>query len=89
MMIGEIANFRDFRNKLTEYINKAVKGQNIIIKSKDREVVLLSMKEYRELTGDETEYLLASESNKKHLLEGIKQIKKGQTEKLSVDELLN
>ena len=88
-MIGEITNFRDFRNRLTEYINKAVNGQSIIVKSKDREVILLSMKEYRELTGDETSYLLSSESNKKHLLKGIRQIREGQTEKLSIDELLD
>lgn len=88
-MIGEIANFREFRNKLTEYINKAVKGQSIIVKSKDREVVLLSMKEYRELTGDETEYLLSSEANKKHLLEGKDQIQKGDTMKISTDDLLD
>ncbi len=88
-MIAKIANLRDFRKKLTEYINRAVKGRSIIVKSKDREVVLLSMREYRELTGDETKYLLFSESNREHLLEGIRQIEKGQTEKLSIDELLN
>lgn len=76
-MIAEIANFRQFRSRLKEYIDKALKGKNIVIKSKDREVILLSMKEYRELTGDETDYLLSSEANKKHLSEGIKQVQGG------------
>jgi len=88
-MIDQIVNFREFRSRLTEYINKAVKGRSIIVKSKDREVVLLGMEEYRELTGDETAYLLSSEANKKHLLEGIDQIRKGKTEKFSIDELLD
>ena len=87
-MIGEIANFRDFRRRLTDYINKAIKGEPVIIKSKDREVVLISMEEYRKLTGDETDYLLATEANRRHLEKGMRQVRERKTEKISIDELL-
>jgi prevent-host-death family protein len=88
-MIGEITNFRDFRTKLKHYIDMAINGQNIIVSSKNRKVVLLSLEEYQELTGDETEYLLSTEANKNHLLEGINQVGQGQTEKFSMDELID
>jgi prevent-host-death family protein len=88
-MIDQIVNFREFRKKLAEYINKAMEGRSIIIKSKNREVVILSLEEYRDLTGDETAYLLSSKANKKHLLQGIDQVQKGETKKFSLDELLD
>lgn len=87
-MIGEIANFRDFRRRLKDYIDKAVKGHTVIVKSRNRSVVMLSLQEYQKLTGDETDYLLASEKNRQHLGEGMEQVDKGDTEKLSIDDLL-
>ena len=88
-MIGEIANFRDFRRRLKEYLDKVMEGTTVMIKSKDRNVVMMSMDEYLQLTGDETEYLLASESNRRHLQEGMEQVDRGDTEKISVDDLLD
>ncbi|MDX1410105.1 MAG: type II toxin-antitoxin system Phd/YefM family antitoxin [Saprospiraceae bacterium] len=88
-MIGEIANFRDFRRRLKEYLDKVMEGTTMMIKSKDRNVVMMSMDEYLQLTGDETEYLLASESNRRHLQEGMEQVDRGDTEKISVDDLLD
>lgn len=88
-MISEIANFRDFRSQLSTYINRVLQGENIAIKSKNREVVLISLEEYKELTGDETEYLLSSDANRKHLEEGMEQVRKGQTVKVNLDELFD
>ena len=87
-MIGEIANFRDLRRRLKEYIDKVVDGQTVIVRSKNRSVVMLSLKEYMKLTGDETDYLLATESNRQHLQEGMEQVEEGDTEELSIDDIL-
>ena len=56
LMIAEIANFRNFREKLRHYLDQTLAGNAIAIKSKEREVVLISMEEHRTLTLDETEY---------------------------------
>jgi len=86
-MIQEIVNFRNFREKLRYYLDLTVAGKAIAIKSKEREVVLMSMEEYRNLTMDETEYLLSSEANKKHLEESIEEIKQGKGKSIKIEDL--
>ena len=88
-MINEITNFRNFRSHLSGYMDRVLNGENIAVKSKNREVVLISLEEYNELTGDETKYLLSTEANKKHLMEGIRQVEQGETMKVDIDELFN
>jgi ethanolamine ammonia-lyase large subunit len=36
---------------------------------------------------DETEYLMSSEANRKHLEEGMRQVKEGKTTPISIDDL--
>ncbi len=86
-MISEITNFRNFRQRLSYYLDKVKKEGAVAIKSKDREAVLISMEEYRELTMDETEYLLASEANKKHLMESIQEIREGKGKAIKTEDL--
>ncbi len=88
-MVSEIINLRNFRSRISDYINKAMSGENVIIKSKDREVVLISLNDYRKLTGDETDYLFSTDANKRHLLEGMEEIEKGETVKVKIDELFD
>jgi antitoxin YefM len=52
-------------------------NDEVIIHRKDKEnVVLISMSEYNSIK--ETEYLLASKTNREHLLESIKQVENGE-----------
>ena len=86
-MIQEITNFRNFREKLRYYLDQTVSGNAIAIKSKEREVVLISMEEYRNLTMDETDYLLSSEANKKHLMESMQEARDGKGRAIKTDNL--
>ena len=86
-MIKEITNFRNFREKLRYYLDQTISGNAIAIKSKEREVVLISMEEYRNLTMDETEYLLSSEANKKHLEESREQAMSGELTAINTEDL--
>jgi antitoxin YefM len=52
-------------------------NDEVIIHRKDKEnVVLISMSEYNSM--QETDYLLASKTNREHLLESIKQVENGE-----------
>ena len=86
-MIQEITNFRNFREKLQYYLDQTLSGKVIAIKSKEREVVLISMEEYRNLTMDETECLLSSEAEKKHLIESRKEAKEGKITRIKTEDL--
>ncbi|MEQ9424100.1 MAG: type II toxin-antitoxin system Phd/YefM family antitoxin [Cyclobacteriaceae bacterium] len=86
-MVSEIINFREFRSRLSDYINKALNAGAVLVKSKNREVVLISLDEYRQLTGDETDYLLSSKANRKHLEESIQQFDEGKTVKVDLEDL--
>ncbi|MCP4457140.1 MAG: prevent-host-death protein [Cytophagales bacterium] len=86
-MIQEITNFRNFREKLRYYLDQTVSGKAIAIKSKEREVVLISMEEYRNLTMDDTEYLLSTEANKEHLMESRQEAKEGKLNRIKTEVL--
>ena len=86
-MISEITNFRNFRQKLSHYLDKVKTDGAVAIKSKDREAVLISMEKYRELTMDETEYLLSTEANKEHLLRSIQDLRDGKGKAIKTEDL--
>ena len=67
-------NISRLRNKIKYYLNLVAESSEILIvplTNKDDAVVILSLQEYNALT--ETNYLLASEANRKRLLESIQQ----------------
>ena len=88
-MLTKIINLRNFRARLSHYVSQVMKGDNIVINSKGREVVLISLEEYKKLTGDETDYLFSTEANKTHLLKGKEEVEKDRTSKISLDELFD
>ena len=62
------------RSKIKYYLNLVAESSEILIvplTNKDDAVVILSLQEYNALT--ETNYLMASEANRKRLLESIHQ----------------
>jgi antitoxin YefM len=77
----DAVSYSDLRQKLKSYLDRVYADNDpIIITRKNNEnLVLLSMAEYNSLV--ETNYLMASESNAKHLLKSIRQARTGKIRK--------
>ncbi len=75
----EVLNYTEFRKDLKASLDKVSDDEDIIIvsRSKNKNVVLLSLKEYNSLK--ETMYLLSSEKNRKRLEKSIKDFNKGKS----------
>lgn len=73
----QVLNYSDFRKNLKTVLDKTVDDHETIIisRSQDKDVVLLSLKEYNSWL--ETMHLLRSERNRARLLESVNNIEKG------------
>jgi antitoxin YefM len=82
----EVLNYTEFRKKMKESLDSVSDDNNIVIvsRSKNKNVVLLSMDEYN--SWNETMHLIKSDKNRKRLDEAITEMKKGKSVKKSLIE---
>ncbi len=82
----EVLNYTEFRKKMKESLDRVTDDNDIVIvsRSKNKNVVLLSMSEYN--SWNETLFLIKSEKNRKRLEEAIDEMKKGKYIKKSIIE---
>ncbi|HMG83815.1 MAG TPA: type II toxin-antitoxin system prevent-host-death family antitoxin [Ferruginibacter sp.] len=82
----EVLNYTEFRKKMKESLDSVSDDNNIVIvsRSKNKNVVLLSMDEYN--SWNETMHLIKSDKNRKRLDEAITEMKKGKSVKKSLLE---
>ena len=73
----EVVNFTEARNNLKSiFDNVCQNNEEIIVNRKNGEnVVIISLDAYNALK--ETEYLLASKKNRKHLMDSIRELREG------------
>ncbi len=83
----KVANYSEFRKTMKEKMDSVVKNAEVLIihRARGKDVVIISLVEYNKLK--ETEYLLDTAANRRHLLEGIKELKAGKGVKVSKDKL--
>jgi antitoxin YefM len=72
-----VLNYTEFRKNMKTVLDKTVEDHETVIisRSNDKDVVLLSLKDYNSWM--ETLYLMRSEKNRTRLLESIENIEKG------------
>ena len=77
----EVLNYTEFRNNLTENLNKATADSEVIIVSrgKGKNVVVMSLDEYNAFK--ETIYLTSTKANNKRLDNAIDEMEKGKFKK--------
>ncbi len=77
----EVLNYTEFRNNLTENLNKVTADSEIIIVSrgKGKNVVVMSLDEYNAF--QETIYLTSAKANRKRLDDAIDEMGKGKFKK--------
>lgn len=83
----DATTYTQARQNLKAIFDKATQDSvpTIVQRRGGDDVVIISRTDYEAL--DETAYLLRSPANRKHLLEGIKEIKKGNTIEFDPTEL--
>ncbi|MFT4152605.1 type II toxin-antitoxin system Phd/YefM family antitoxin [Parafilimonas sp.] len=77
----EVLNYTEFRNNLTESLNKVTADSEIIIVSrgKGKNVVVMSLDEYNAFK--ETIYLTSTKANRKRLDDALNEMEKGKFKK--------
>lgn len=77
----EVLNYTEFRNNLTENLNKVTADSEVIIVSrgKGKNVVVMSLDEYNAFK--ETVYLTSTKANRKRLDNAIDEMEKGKFKK--------
>ena len=77
----EVLNYTEFRNKLTENLNKVAEDSEVIIVSrgKGKNVVVMSLDEYNAFK--ETIYLTSTKANRKRLDDAIDEMEEGKFKK--------
>ena len=77
----EVLNYTEFRNNLTENLNKVTADSEVIIVSrgKGKNVVVMSLDEYNAFK--ETIYLTSTKVNRKRLDDAIDEMEKGKFKK--------
>jgi len=71
------ASVSEFRSEMKSYLDSVSDDNEMVIlnRSKDRDVVLISLKEWN--SWQETMYLMKSKANHEHLLRSIQQSREG------------
>ena len=77
----EVLNYTEFRNNLTENLNKVTQDSEVIVVSrgKGKNVVVMSLDEYNAFK--ETIYLTSTRTNRKRLDDAIEEMEKGKFRK--------
>jgi len=77
----EVLNYTEFRNNLTENLNKVTQDSEVIVVSrgKGKNVVVMSLDEYNAFK--ETIYLTSTKMNRKRLDDAIEEMEKGKFRK--------
>jgi antitoxin YefM len=77
----EVLNYTEFRNNLTENLNKVTNDAEVIVVSrgKGKNVVVMSLDEYNAFK--ETIYLTSTKANRKRLDNAIEEMEKGKFKK--------
>jgi len=77
----DAVSYSDLRQNLKNYVDRVFHDHEplIITRKNDENLVLISIEEYNSLM--ETNYLLSTEANAKHLSASISQYEKGKIEK--------
>lgn len=83
----EAINITELRKNTKSTLDRVVDNSMEIIvhRANSEDVVLVPLDEYNSLK--ETLFLLSSDKNRKRLVEGMNQVKKGETTEISIDEL--
>lgn len=73
----QVLNYTDFRKNMKSVLDKTVEDHEVTIisRSKDKDVVLLSLQDYNSWM--ETMHLLRSNNNRKRLVDAIERVEKG------------
>lgn len=80
-------SYTELRDKLKSNLDMVSENHETLIihRPGGKSVVMMSLEEYN--SQKETEYLLSSPKNAEHLFESIKQIEKGETITVTLEEL--
>lgn len=75
----DVVNYTEFRNNLKRSLDKVSDDEEVVIvsRSRNKNVVVLSLKEYNSLT--ETIHLLGSEKNRQRLSDAIRELESGES----------
>ena len=83
----QVVNFTEARNNLKSLCDTVyADSEEVIVNRKNGEnVVIISLDQYNSM--QETDYLLNTPKNRKHLLESLNQLDKGETVSKTFEEL--
>ena len=83
----QVVNFTEARNNLKAILDNVHRNhEDVIVNRKNGEnVVIVSLEKYNSM--NETDYLLRTPANRRHLAESLRQLENGQTVVMSLDEL--
>jgi len=84
----QVVNFTEARNNLKSLFDDVYRNyEDVIVNRKNGEnVVIISLDKYNSL--NETEYLMRSPANRKHLMESMKQLEEGKVVIKDFSELI-
>jgi len=84
----QVVNFTEARNNLKSLFDDVYHNyEDVIVNRKNGEnVVIISLDKYNSL--NETEYLMRSPANRKHLMESMKQLEEGKVVTKNFSELI-
>ena len=84
----QVVPYSHLRKNMKSFMDRVCDNHEalIVTRKENNNLVMLSMEDYNSLI--ETNYLLANEANAKHLKRSFKQIKKGETVTVNLDELI-
>ncbi len=83
----QVVNFTEARNNLKSIFDDVYHNyEDVIVNRKNGEnVVIISLDKYNSM--NETEYLLRSPANRRHVLESLRQLDAGEVVTMSLSEL--
>ena len=83
----EVTTYSNFRQNLKNFLDEVFSSHTplYVKRTNGEDVVVLSKSDYESM--EETLYLLSSEKNRTHLLEGVKEAENGDTTKVNLDDL--